>query len=59
MDLQQLYCYLDHCKELLENGAAVMERDWSLLFSVPMYAALACLAILLAFYPRSKRHVAG
>ncbi|MAT80183.1 MAG: hypothetical protein CMJ29_00875 [Phycisphaerae bacterium] len=44
---------------VMENGAAVMERDWSLLFSVPMYAALACLAILLAFYPRSKKHVAG
>ena len=44
---------------VIENGVPLMQRDWSLLFSVPLYAALACLVILLAFYPRSKRHSAG
>ena len=44
---------------VVENGANVLQRDWTLLFSVPMYAAIGCLAILLAFYPRSKHHSAG
>jgi MFS family permease len=34
------------------DGNPVMAKDWSQLFSVPMYAALACLALMLAFYPR-------
>ena len=42
---------------VIENGTPLMKRDWSLLFSVPLYAALACLVILLAFYPSRKSPV--
>ncbi|MBT5657603.1 MAG: hypothetical protein HOI89_07460, partial [Phycisphaerae bacterium] len=37
------------------DGNPVMAKDWSQLFSVPMYAALACLALMLVFYPRHQR----
>ena len=37
-----------------EDGQAVMAKDWSQLFSVPMYAALACLVLMGVFYPRGK-----
>jgi len=36
--------------------------DWSTLFSVPMYASVVCLALLLAFYPSARgkiKQVAG
>jgi len=36
--------------------------DWSTLFSVPMYASVVCLALLLAFYPSTRgkiKQVAG
>lgn len=44
---------------VIENGVPLMQRDWSLLFSVPLYASLGCLVILLAFYPGGKRQSKG
>jgi hypothetical protein len=35
-------------------GDPVMAKNWSQLFSVPMYAALACLVLMFVFYPRRK-----
>ena len=33
--------------------------DYTTLFSIPMWAALGCLAVLLGFYPRSAKHAGG
>ena len=38
------------------KGSGAM--DYERLFSVPMYASIVCLALLLAFYPKSTRRVA-
>ena len=41
----------------IANTDGSSSMDWSMLFSVPMYAAVVCLGLLLAFYPggRSSR----
>ncbi len=45
--------------QVVKDGEPQTKIDYAFLYGVPMYAALGCLAILLAFYPRSTRHVAG
>jgi MFS family permease len=52
--------------EVMKDGVAVLKEDgtpetakeWSKLFSVPLYGALACLALMLVFYPAGRKKLA-
>ncbi|NNF44673.1 MAG: MFS transporter [Phycisphaerales bacterium] len=44
---------------MTSDGVAVMQMDYTALFSIPMWMALACFVVLLVFYPGGRRVVRG
>ncbi|MCH7848722.1 MAG: MFS transporter [Planctomycetes bacterium] len=44
---------------LNEAGEVITRMNYTELFSVPMWASLACLLVLIVFYPRGKRKSVG